>query len=261
MVGVSSARNLGIEKASGEFIAFVDSDDYIEEPYIENFMKEVELDTQIVRFIPNRANGKLRTDTTEFLSRFEETGDFNSACKQIIKTEIIRKNHIQFNTQIRFAEDMLFSVTAILHAKEIKTIDYNGYGCFGNSESTTRIVDKKTKLKNIYEISIAYSKLYELFEQFGIAYHTNKMFEETNRYILEMNGKCKVLFKEFSQTMQKFYQNLGGNIFAKFDDLKKYPGAKKRYIALLRKKRIKLYYFLLYIRKIMKGKEDGKQFE
>lgn len=36
--GVSSARNLGLEKATGKFIVFVDSDDWVEENYLKDFV-------------------------------------------------------------------------------------------------------------------------------------------------------------------------------------------------------------------------------
>ena len=40
--GVSSARNLGLDKAKGEFIFFVDSDDFLDKTHLENYSKDID---------------------------------------------------------------------------------------------------------------------------------------------------------------------------------------------------------------------------
>lgn len=46
--GVSSARNLGLEKAKGEWITFCDSDDYVKDFWLDNFIKNIDATTDFV---------------------------------------------------------------------------------------------------------------------------------------------------------------------------------------------------------------------
>ncbi len=108
--GVSSARNVGIEKAKGEFIWFVDADDYVETKSIEFLLAKIKQNYDLVVF-----NGKC--------SCVEQIVDYNiffreqylnyslsfAPWNKLYKKEIIIKNNIRFDLEEKIGEDLLFN--------------------------------------------------------------------------------------------------------------------------------------------------------
>lgn len=134
--GVSSARNLGIEKATGEYLLFIDSDD----TYDKNSLKKAceicdKENPELLIFglsFDYYKNGNIyRSDklvypekkplsASQWANDFENMFQYNalsSACNKIFRSEIIKENSILFNKDIFLMEDFLF----VLHY--LKNID------------------------------------------------------------------------------------------------------------------------------------------
>ena len=134
--GVSSARNKGIEKAKGEWIAFVDSDDYISETYLSDFPKNDENDMEICgivsfngqSFISNQQGVKYSDKNLSLF--YEDLFSYRantSPWAKIIKKEILKKNHICFDTNMRLAEDTLFILNLLNFINTIQIIPNTNY--------------------------------------------------------------------------------------------------------------------------------------
>ena len=132
--GVSEARNDGLKKATGEYIMFVDSDDWLDKRCLEFLLAnllEYKCDLSIVGYREIEIDGKLDSDTSligfERLMTAEETMehlfqaiDFFSLCYpwgKLYKKSIIDENHLCFDKRIAIGEDRLFIFEYLLHCK------------------------------------------------------------------------------------------------------------------------------------------------
>lgn len=147
--GVSSARNYGLDLAQGEFILFLDSDDYLSQDALMicyKTMREKSLD--ILQFsiqgiteegiLTNKTTIKRRT--TDILSSDEYIKEEQlqvCAGGSCIRRNIIEKNKIRFEKNIKLAEDQLFIISSILSSRNIKFENVVLYYYLDNPSSAT----------------------------------------------------------------------------------------------------------------------------
>jgi glycosyltransferase involved in cell wall biosynthesis len=167
--GVSSARNNGLSVATGEFVGFVDADDYIEKDMYEvlyntakqsdcdvvisNFENEIEGKKVIIKY-PFLSNDTLKKEyiEQEVLPYFLRTDNLNTVCNKIFNNQIIKKNKIQFPEKIALGEDGLFNITFFYHATSMKYINYSGYHYRDVDGSATRNISEKDYFSRAIEV-------------------------------------------------------------------------------------------------------------
>lgn len=156
--GVSSARNTGLDAATGNYISFIDPDDYIELNTYETLIPYLGNDIDILRF-----NAKRKGEILNWLpfkgeysgDRFEQEvvlpmigsekfgGMFilGVLWVHLFKRDLIEKNHIRFNKELRRCEDRLFTITTMLHANKMFFVDDILYHYQVNDESLSNRYD------------------------------------------------------------------------------------------------------------------------
>ncbi|WP_216829038.1 glycosyltransferase family 2 protein [Alkalihalobacterium elongatum] len=143
-LGVSIARNIGLELATGEYVGFVDADDYIESDMYEQLYKatkngecdviitdfESEIDGQkVITTYPFPVNQTLNRTFIEgeLLPHFVKSENLNSACNKIYSNKRIIENKIRFPEKLALGEDGMFNMLFFNVARNMKYINYTGY--------------------------------------------------------------------------------------------------------------------------------------
>ncbi|MBM6840751.1 glycosyltransferase [[Clostridium] spiroforme] len=144
--GLSDARNYGLKYATGTFIAFIDSDDFIAENFIESLLCEFDPDTDVViadYVIYNQNSHKAychsirnlkkvyysNLQKRELLKDLLTFGSFvMPVWKNMYRANIIKDNNILFMSEREiYAEDKIFNMMVYWNARKVKIIDSKIY--------------------------------------------------------------------------------------------------------------------------------------
>lgn len=187
--GVSYARNLGIEKATGDYITFVDVDDYIEpNTYFQMLSKIEKTDADIC--ICNydeifEENGKIvnskynldfeELDNESVVKKFL-TDDISPAIwDKVYKTKLLK--NISFENNLAIGEDILFCLKVFMNCKKATFINERFYHYVQQNTSAMHVISPKLlQFKNVIK-GIDKTKYEEL---------ENNYAEEFNYFKLEM---------------------------------------------------------------------------
>ena len=155
--GLSDARNTGIQAATGKYISFIDSDDWIEDDLYENIVKENVNDSDIITFgiFIDYDNGKTITKTPfekEILDNKTGLIYLNSyknidvsACNKIYKKELF--SDIVFPVG-KYCEDYYIMYKIFDKAKKIMVLPYAKYHYFQRINSITK--NKRVNMDYLY---------------------------------------------------------------------------------------------------------------
>ncbi|MCJ7840674.1 glycosyltransferase [Lederbergia sp. NSJ-179] len=195
--GVSTARNLGIQNASGDYITFVDSDDWIELNMIEftiNKALESNADVIVWSYFKNYVNqekelslipGGNQTFTNEkdilYLKsiyqfygqqKLSDTVSAGTTWCKLYKTEMIKANGLNFKKELTRSQDVIFCLEAFSKAKLIKYYDKSLYHYRINNSSTC------SGTRYIEDTDTPFSSLLNEMERFSGKFNDNKEFQE-----------------------------------------------------------------------------------
>lgn len=218
-LGVSGARNAGLDFANGEFIQFVDSDDFIEPNMTEILVDKINANNADMVFCGiknlnrNMPDIKLTTLGRYHIKDFikgnlEVICDIiiGSPCNKIYKAEIIKKNNIKFNTDIDYAEDFAFNCSYFRFTEHVYVIDdclYNYTISNNNSLSIKFRKDCFADLDNIFDETVSLLKYFNIMDYQII----NQKF--ANRYLALVNH----LFRKDSTLTQAETRNIINKVF------------------------------------------------
>lgn len=196
--GISKTRNIGIEKARGEYITFIDSDDYIEKTFLEDMYNEIVLSNSDICICDYYTINEQDVINEVKLEDFSISSVKNnpqllfiinsSPWNKLYKKSLF--NYLRFEN-IKY-EDLLLIPKLVLNAKKIIKLNkcLNYYRIRGNSETTTmdeRVFDIIKILDNLngyFKSKKVFDKFYSEIEYFNIY--------RTTMYILQQKSQKNV---------------------------------------------------------------------
>jgi len=227
--GLSDARNYGIKKAKGEYIGFVDSDDFVDETMFEklyNKAKEKDYDIVVSDVINYYDDGseKIIKSNKNYSSNFIKNYIISSpmACCRLYSSKIFIDN--KFKKSILY-EDLEFNPSLITDFKNITFLDeplyyyYQRLGSIMNqTEFNTKLLDIFEVLKNIENKFIKKGKYDEYFNEIEYLYITHLLRTAGLRFSNYKIGKKHI--NEIAYIFKTKFKNWRKNEYFKKSSIK-----------------------------------------
>ena len=179
--GLIEARKSGLEIASGEYILFLDGDDWLHLEAIEKLYQEAKkdnFDIVLYNFYLAYDNNKLEEKSSfEEIVKHEDdylklslTGQIGANIwAKFLKRKFLIDNNIEFVKNITYAEDVATTNLLFMYSPKVSTIDENLHYYYQRENSVTKVIDEKVfdipKALEFIKSNLEKQGLYEKYKE------------------------------------------------------------------------------------------------
>ena len=222
-MGVANTRNFGIEKAHGDYILFIDSDDYIDSTTLKKIKTYIDDNIDMIKFKLQRVDEKSNllekvdgpvfekvTGEEAFNKLYSEDVLLDSPCIYVIKRKLFTDNNFKF--QRTYHEDFGLIPLIILKSESFISLPYYLYYYVQAKNSITRCDDYNKTIKKVNDVLYHYDNAMVEIDKMKLNKQTkeNAKIFYTNAVVLKINElkeKDRIKFiKEIKK--RKVYKNI-----------------------------------------------------
>lgn len=195
--GIGFTRNEGIKVASGEFLGFVDADDYVD---LEMFKKYYDFALKNSLDMVTGYYTKFGSENILFKNQFFEINNINDdssiilkldygPCNKIFRNIIVKNNDIKFAVDLKY-EDMPFVALMLKYSKKVGHINESYYYYYIHENSETTVLDKR-----VFDIF----KIMDVFNEYYCDF--------SDKYVIEALNILQITRYMLQQKYQKNYDD------------------------------------------------------